>query len=157
VLHARGGELHADAVPVGGVVDVLPRLRRLLGLELGPVVGDAGEADAGHAVVARRRRVILGLEGRVLRRHVLLPAALLLEVDGRRDVGELEHVEAEAAGRALGGDLGVERARLQPDVAGLDLEEVLLERIERGDARLAVVAVVDDFALRLGLGHIGAG
>lgn len=89
---------------------------------------------------------------------MLLPAALLLEIDGGQDVGELEHVDGEAPGRPLRGDLRVEGAGLQPDVAGLDLRKVLLERVEQdGDPGLAVVAVVHDLALLLGLGDVGAG
>jgi hypothetical protein len=142
---------------VDGVDDVLPRLRRLLGLHLRAVVADAGESDAGHAVVAGRGRLIFGLVVGVLGRQVLLPAALLLEVDGWRDVRELEHVDAEAARRPLRGDLGVERAGLQPHVAGLDLREVLAERVQqRGDGGLAVVAVVDKLALGLGLVDVRA-
>jgi hypothetical protein len=94
----------------------------------------------------------------VLRGDVQLVAALLLEVDGGGDVGELEDVHPEAVRRALGGDLGVERPGLGAHVAGLDLGEVLAEAFEQGrDARLAVVPVVHDLAFLFGLGDILAG
>jgi hypothetical protein len=94
----------------------------------------------------------------VLRGDVLLVAALLLEVDGGGDVGELQHVDAEAVGRALGGDLGVEGPGLGAHVVGLDLGEVLAEALQEGrDAGLAVVAVVDDLAFLLRLRDVRAG
>src|SRR5262249_48611395 len=45
VLHARGGELGADPTLEGRVIDVLPRLRRLLGLHPGAVIRDPREAN----------------------------------------------------------------------------------------------------------------
>jgi hypothetical protein len=70
----------------------------------------------------------------------------------------LHHVDQEPSGGSLGGELGVQRAGLQPNVAGLDLGEILLEGIQqRGDPGLGVMAVVDEFTLLLGLGHVGKG
>ena len=128
------------------------------GLHLAAVVGDAREGDPGPREVPAGRALIGGLERRVLRGDVLLVAALLLEVDGGGDVGELQHVDAEAVGRALRGDLGVEGSGLGAHVAGLDLGEVLAEALQEGrDAGLAVVAVVDDLAFLLRLRDVRAG
>src|SRR6185436_19207132 len=79
VLHAGGGELRADTVLVRRAQNVLPRLRRLGGLHLALVVGDAREGDTRPAVVVAGIALILRLVPRVRRRVVLLPSALLLE------------------------------------------------------------------------------
>src|SRR5215468_2308868 len=157
VLHAGGRELGADAVLECGIQDVLPGLGRLLRLHFAAVVGDPREGDADPREESRGRAQVRGLVARVLGRVIALVAPLLLEVDGGRNVGELEHVHQVAIGRALRGDLRVERARLQPHIVGLDLREVFAEGFEQsGDGRLAVVTVVDDLALLLRLGDVGA-
>ena len=113
------------------VQDVLPDLRRLFRLHLPSVVGDPCERHARPPEVAGRIALILRLVRRVLWRHVLLVPALLLEVDGRCDLGQLHHVAQEAARRALGRDLRIERAGLRPHVARLDLREILPEGIQQ--------------------------
>src|SRR5215472_14271428 len=157
VLHPGRGELGADAVLEGGIQDVLPRLGRLLRLHFAAVVGDAREGDANPREESRGRAQVRRLVARVRGRVIALVPALLLEIDGGRDVGELQHVHQVAIGRALRGDLRVERARLQPHVIGLDLREVFAEGFEQGgDGRFAVVTVVYDLALLLCLGDVGA-
>ena len=101
---------------------------------------------------------VFGLVAAGFRRVVDLVAALLLEIERRGEVGELEDVDVEAAGGALGRDLVVQRAGLGPDIARLDLREVLAERL--GDRRrpgLVLMAVEDELALLLGLGDVGIG
>ena len=68
------------------------------------------------------------------------------------------HVDVEAAGRALGQDLVVERAGLRAHIAGLDLREILAEAFhDAGGAGLVLVAIEDELAFLLGLGDVGVG
>ena len=86
----------------------------------------------------------------------MLVAAFLLEIEGRRQVGQLDHVDVETAGRALGQDLVVERAGLRPHIAGLDFREVLAEALhDAGSAGLVLVAVENELTFLFGLRHVG--
>ena len=68
------------------------------------------------------------------------------------------HVDVEAAGRALGQNLVVERAGLRAHIAGLDLREVLAEAFhDAGGAGLVLVAIEHELAFLLGLGDVGIG
>src|SRR6266481_4208431 len=86
-LQTGGGNLAADRAPPTGIENVLPRLRRVGGGDLGRVIGDPGGIDAGPEKRASRRTQMVCLVSRSLRGDVVLVAALLQEIDSRRQVG----------------------------------------------------------------------
>ena len=81
-----------------------------------------------------------------------------LEVEDHAHVGDLDDVDQVGLGLPLRQHLGVERARLQADVAGHDLGEDLVERGQQLHlALLGVGGVERERAFRLGFLDVGAG
>src|SRR6185369_656283 len=149
-------DLAADLALPARIEDVLPAFRRIGAGNLVDVVGDAGRIDAGPEEVALRRAHVVLLVRAGFRRLVVFVAALLLEIESRRQVRELEHVDVEAAGRTLRQNLAVERAGLRAHIARLDLREILAEALhDAGGAGLVLVTIKDELAFLLGLGNIG--
>ena len=158
MLQPRGRQLDGDAVLPFRVDRLLPGLRRLLGRDDIGVIGEPGRSDRAPGPIAFRVAFVFRLVELHLRRDVMDVAALFLEVEDHPHVGDLHHIDRIGPRLALGADLGVKRAGLQPGVVGLDLREELRELGE--DAQfggLGIGGVDDDFALGLGLLDIGAG
>ena len=70
---------------------------------------------------------MVGLVSRRLGRKVVFVTALFLEIDGRRQIGQLDDVDVKTAGGAFGQDLVVERAGLRAHITGVDLRKILAE------------------------------
>ena len=157
-LDARGRNLAAHGIAPARIEQILPGLRRFVGFHLALAVGDAGERYAGPEECSGRRAQIFRLIARRLGRSVYLVAALLLEIERGRQVGELEHIDIEAARGALRHDLVVESAGLGADIAGFDLREVLVESLHDGrSAGLVLVTIEHQLAFLLGLCDVRTG
>ena len=158
VLQAGVRNLDVDRVGPFRIEQVFPRLRCLGGRHVVGVVGDAGHDDRPPGPEALGLALVLGLEGGHLRRDVLAEAATLLEVADHAHIGDLDDIDQVGLGLPLRQDLGVERACLQADVAGLDLGEDLVERGQQLDLTLLGVGRVErERTFRLRLLDVGAG
>src|SRR5258708_33921279 len=75
-LQTGGGNLAADRALPAGIENVLPRLRRVGGRDLGRVVGDPGGIGAGPEERASRRTHMVCLGRRRFRGDVVFVARL---------------------------------------------------------------------------------
>src|SRR6476661_749644 len=99
---------------------------------------------------------MLRLVGWRFRRHVLFVTAFFLEIDGWRQVGQLNDVNVKTAGRPFRQYLVVERSRLRSDVARIYLREVFVKPFhDTSGAWLILVTIKHELTFLLGLGHIG--
>ncbi len=157
-LQAGGGDLATHGAAPAWIEQILPVLRGVGLGDAGFAVADAGEVHAGPEIGARRIAEVFRLVGVRLGRLVDFVAALLLEIDRRREVGELDHVHVVSPGAALGEDLAVQCASLRADVAALDLGKVLGEGIDDGRSpRLVLMAIENELPLLLHRSHVGVG
>src|ERR1700730_3977348 len=90
-----------------------------------------------------------------LRGFVEFVSTLVLKIDCRCQIGQLNDINVEAAGSPFGENLVVERSGLRPDVARVDLREVVVETLhDASGARLILMAVEYELAFLLGLRHV---
>ena len=101
---------------------------------------------------------MVGLVSRRLGRNVVFVTALFLEVDGRREIRQLDDVDVESAGGAFGQDLVVKRAGLRSHIAGVDFREILAKPLhDAGGAGLVLMTIEHELTFLLGLCHVGVG
>jgi hypothetical protein len=86
----------------------------------------------------------------------LFVPAFFLEIDGWRQIGQLNDVNVKTAGRPFRKYLVVERPRLRSDVARVYLREVFAKTFHDASGTwLILVTIKHELAFLFGLGHVG--